>query len=310
MRSRLRCRLDRLGSLGRIGAALLVSASLAGCGDGNGASVWVAPPRRAGPSIAASIDAALFTVDCTFSHRAPDDPIVYPGQSGASHMHDFFGAEGTDAASTAGSLRGGPTTCEDPEDTASYWAPAIYDGARPVDASVLRAYYRAAPGADVSEIRAVPAGMEMIVGDPHRPEGDWPSTGQVGWGCGWRPLQFHHLPPGDCTVNAPLTLRLVYPDCWDGEHLGSADHHDHVAYSTRGWCPPGHPVPIVQVQVSIQYPVWAPTPGASSPRAARLTLASGGWQGAHGDFLNAWDEERLAHQTDLCIRAMANCTIG
>ncbi|MEI6403953.1 MAG: hypothetical protein WCP59_17400, partial [Actinomycetota bacterium] len=41
-----------------------------------------------------------FVVECGFSHAGTDDPIVYPGQPGASHEHVFFGNTGTDAAST------------------------------------------------------------------------------------------------------------------------------------------------------------------------------------------------------------------
>src|SRR6185436_5702850 len=31
-----------------------------------------------------------FHVECPFHHFNKDDPIVYPGQRGASHMHTFF----------------------------------------------------------------------------------------------------------------------------------------------------------------------------------------------------------------------------
>ncbi len=261
--------------------------------------------------MAETVDSAVFTVDCGFSHRLADDPIVHPGRPGASHLHDFFGAEDVDAASTAEELRDGATTCDDPEDTASYWAPALFAGEEVVDPTVLRAYYRAAPGADVTEVRPLPAGLELIVGDPHRPEGSWPSLDEVAWGCGSRPKRFHRRPPADCTRRSPVTLRLVFPDCWDGERVRSADHYDHVARSRAGRCPDSHPVPILQVQVSISYPVWDEgAVGGPSPEPARLALASGGWHTAHGDLLNAWDPDRLERRTDLCVRAMANCTIG
>ena len=299
----------------RAAAALLalgLLASLAACGDGSPAngSDRASGGRRAGATIARTVDSAVFTVDCDFSHRALDDPIVFPGRPGASHLHDFFGAVDVDAGSTAESLRDGDTTCEDREDTASYWAPALLHGDEPVDPIKLRAYYRAAPGADAAEVRSLPAGLEMIVGDMHTPEGEWPDLAQVAWGCGLRPRQFHHMPPDDCTPRSPLTLRLVMPDCWDGKNLASPDHHAHLAASDDGRCPASHPVPILQVQLSYQYPVWAATPDAPSPHVDDLTLASGGWQTSHGDLLNAWDQERLDRHTALCVHAMANCTIG
>jgi hypothetical protein len=49
-----------------------------------------------------------------------DDPIVFPGQPGASHMHDFFGNETTNAYSTQSSMLAGATNCRIPSDTAGY----------------------------------------------------------------------------------------------------------------------------------------------------------------------------------------------
>jgi Domain of unknown function (DUF1996) len=46
-----------------------------------------------------------FTVTCEFSHRSADDPIVFPGQIGAAHSHDFFANRSTSADSTYESLR-------------------------------------------------------------------------------------------------------------------------------------------------------------------------------------------------------------
>lgn len=288
---------------------LLVSS--AACGDGLPVAGRSAETGfRTGPDIATTIDSALFTVDCRFSHRAADDPIVHPEQPGASHVHDFFGAEDTDAHSTAEQLRRGSTSCDDREDTAAYWAPTVYLDGAPLEPSIVRVYYRAAVGADVKRVQVLPPDLELIAGDMDRAAGDWPPLDEVGWGCGGRPKRLRHTPPTNCTVAAPVTLRLVFPDCWDGDHARSADHRSHAARSTRGRCPPSHPVPILQVQLSIQYPLWQTTEGESPPDTAHLALASGRWEGSHGDLLNAWDPDRLRHQTELCIRTMANCTDG
>ena len=291
----------------RLAALAAAGALLAAC-----AGPTSEPAQAAvGPTIATTQDSAVFTVDCGFSHRAPDDPIVYPCEPGASHMHDFFGAEATDAYSTAASLRGGPTSCEDPADTAAYWAPTLFDGEIPIKPNRMRAYYRAAVGVDTAKVRTPPAGLEMITGDMHRGPGDWPPIEQVGWGCGFRPKTYRRTPPTNCTSRSPLNLRLVFPDCWNGRDVRSADHRSHVAFSVQGRCPGSHPVPIVQVQVSVEYPVWGPTPGAPpSPDPAEVVIASGRFEGSHGDFFNSWDPKRLDHLTTLCVRAMANCTIG
>ena len=66
-----------------------------------------------------------FVSSCTFSHSAPDDPIVFFGQPGASHDHSFVGNTGTNASSTLESLLATGTTCHRPGDTAAYWMPTL-----------------------------------------------------------------------------------------------------------------------------------------------------------------------------------------
>ncbi len=323
-------------------ALLLVGVGCAGDdGDDRPAAPTAASvQRRSGstPWIADTDDDALFTVDCTFSHRASDDPIVLPGQPGASHSHDFFGSDATDAFSTGDSLRGTATTCQDTADTASYWTPTLSVRGEPVEPTFLRAYYRARPGVDVRDVTAPPLGLAMIAGDPargggHHDHGEPASstepashhdemdhdgmdhgpttepvpaedaTAEAGWGCGLRPRAFQVEPPTDCTDASPLTLRLRFPDCWDGENLDSADHRSHVARSVDGACPETHPVQMTELQLSITWPV-------TGEEAGDVSLSSGGVAGAHGDFLNGWEPDALAAHIELCIRAEANCTIG
>ena len=178
----------RRAARARRGGALLATALLlAGCaGDAP------APDRatgRAGSApassedwIARTDDDALFTVDCPFSHRAPDDPIVHPGQPGASHSHEFFGSTATDASSTGATLRGTETTCEDGDDTAAYWVPTLSVDGVPVAPSFVRAYYRARPGADVRAVTSPPLGLAMIAGDPDAVPGDHDHDGREGGG--------------------------------------------------------------------------------------------------------------------------------
>ncbi|MFD0591915.1 DUF1996 domain-containing protein [Catellatospora coxensis] len=70
-----------------------------------------------------------FNATCTYSHSVKDDPIVFPGLPGASHMHSFFGNRSTNAGSTLDSLRANTTTtCTPaPADLSAYWVPTLYD---------------------------------------------------------------------------------------------------------------------------------------------------------------------------------------
>ena len=69
-------------------AAIVVSTALAGR-DGKGRESM------------AKLRGVNFVSSCTFSHRAPDDPIVFFGQAGASHDHSFVGNTGTNAFSAS-----------------------------------------------------------------------------------------------------------------------------------------------------------------------------------------------------------------
>ena len=99
-------------------------------------------------------------VSCTYSHSLNDDPIVFPGQVGVSHLHDFTGARTTNAFSTFTSLRAGGTTCAMPGDKSAYWVPALYeDGVRilpqaPSGNSVF--YYRRIGAPDGTVVQPFP----------------------------------------------------------------------------------------------------------------------------------------------------------
>src|SRR4029453_12264389 len=45
-----------------------------------------------------------FNATCKYSHSKSDDPIVFPGLAGASHLHSFVGNDATGANTTFGDL--------------------------------------------------------------------------------------------------------------------------------------------------------------------------------------------------------------
>ncbi len=66
---------------------------------------------------------------CNFSHLNYDDPILFPGVPGATHLHLFFGNRSANYASTYASLRAsGDGTCDGgPLNRSAYWMPAMID---------------------------------------------------------------------------------------------------------------------------------------------------------------------------------------
>lgn len=255
-----------------------------------------APSRHLGPQGAVG----QFVVECGFSHRAPDDPIVHPGRPGWSHDHDFFGNDGVDAYSTLESMLADDTTCRNRKDTASYWAPTLLDAGEPVEPLFGTAYYRAAPGVDPTQVVPYPAGFRIIAGDMVATEDDPRPVDVAGWSCGVT-TRLSPEPP-NCPQSAPLRGVITFPDCWDGRRLDSADHRSHAANSADGRCPDSHPVHIPQLTFAITYPV--------SGAGRDLTLSSGSVYGLHSDFFNAWDQAELTRKVELCLHRDAVCGLS
>jgi hypothetical protein len=89
-----------------------------------------------------------FQANCSVTTHLPDDPIVFPGLPGASHMHTFLGNQSTKASSTNDSLKAGQTNCRTPDDKSAYWFPL---GIRFVVGS---------PAATQEQFRTIPGAVE------------------------------------------------------------------------------------------------------------------------------------------------------
>lgn len=255
-----------------------------------------------------------FLANCRFSHFAPDDPIVSPGEPGRSHDHTFFGNKTTDAFSTLRTLRRGGTTCGRKSDTAAYWVPTLVRNGRRVRPSGAIAYYTLR---QFTRTHPYPAGLKMIAGDAHSVAAQ--SLKITWWNCG--PGGGVHAssdPPARCpggqlhrfgvkghgfqrdnaARGSLLELHIRFPDCWNGRSLDSPNHHDHVAYSKRGVCPSSHPVLLPSLILIVMYPL----------RGGRgLELASGGLHSGHADFFNSWKQSALRHIVNRCSAGQPRC---
>lgn len=284
---------------GTTGSRWLVAGALllAGCASAAVAAPGTAPDRvLTGPQGGRG----QFAVECTFARFLADDPIVFPGRPGASHLHQFFGAVGVTADSTYDQLVDGPTTCAQTADTASYWAPALLDAeGEPVEPLGAVAYYRVGPDVDPTAVEPYPAGLMLVAGD-HTAIEPQPLS-RVAWSCDVGGVR--RASPPDCRAGDRLRLLVTFQDCWDGEHVRSPDPDDpsaHAAYSTAGTCPPSHPVPIPQLQLAVDFPALDPV---------GLALASGSIYSGHADFWNAWDQARLEREVTTCLRRDLPCLI-
>jgi hypothetical protein len=222
----------------------------------------------------------IFLSVCLPSHMAMDDPIVHPGEPGASHQHEFFGNTTTDANSTLASLQAGETTCRIAADTAAYWVPTLLaDGERVAPLKVNAYYLRAGRS---GRIVPFPSGIKIIAGDSHATTAQ--STMVTGWKCSGLRIKPLSAEPVACPMGAHNVLVIRFPDCWNGKDLDSADHQSHMAYRVRGACPAGFPVQVPKLSLNVHYQLTS---------VNDLTLSSGSIHTSHADFFNAWNQAAL-----------------
>ena len=254
------------------------------------------------PVPAGNVRVPEFNAGCTVSHHANDDPIVFPGQFGASHNHTFMGATTTNAASTLASLKAGGTTCNPVGDKSAYWVPTLYQNGQVVDPLGSVTVYYGSRLKDPSKTQPFPEGFRMIVGDAKN-QVDTPDHQGNHFFCAGIGGEVGRTADGVMPICAPtavLNRQITFADCWDGVHLDSPDHKAHVSGGdAQGGCSGAFPVPIPNVSFVIAYPLNTNTSG--------ITLASGTTFSMHADFFNAWDVDAQAERVRNCIDQSAKC---
>lgn len=268
-----------------------------------------APPVMPKPSNVAFADhLAQYNVLCSADHYAADDPIVFPGQPGAAHMHTFYGNTSTDAFSTISSLSAAsPSSCGrgmGTSDLSAYWVPSLMKKNADGTSSIVKSeqttvvYYRRAGGGRGPGVLPFPLGLRMIAGNAKATSDQ--SLSIVQWDCGGGGLESPHMYACPGTASQPIHASLIFPSCWDGVRLDSPDHKSHMAYaSPNGTCPADHPVSLPEVTFEIDFPGIAGGPD--------YYLASGGIYSLHGDFIAKWDDRVQNALVASCLNIPHEC---
>ena len=256
-------------------------------------------------------DIGSFRITCDFSHMSFDDPIVYPGQLGKSHLHAFFGNTGTSASSTESSLAStGNSTCNGGiANRSAYWVPAMIDtgDGAPVRPRLVIVYYKTGyDGVNPSDVHPMPPGLRMISGEPNR---STPTDLPVNYTCIGPITNSGHTfnIPTDCPPGSEVWATVIFPQCWDGVNLDSPDHRSHMSFAYRG-CPASHPVALPQVAFNVIYPV------TSADAVKRWRLSSDAYDASkpggyslHGDWFNGWRPDIMQAWINNCDRASRDC---
>ncbi|MEM7327060.1 MAG: DUF1996 domain-containing protein, partial [Actinomycetota bacterium] len=176
-----------------------------------------------------------FRAACEFSHFAYDDPLVYPGKPGASHLHMFFGNTHVNAFSTYDTLiNSGSSTCNGQElNRTGYWVPALFDGNGNVRIPERVVVYYKGEGQARGNSIPYPAGAAMITSKNYNtaPANEGGGTGKYTFVCsdnfsspsdqGGQTMpacdgnKFKNLYGVDSNPHVVLEINIKFPQCWN-----------------------------------------------------------------------------------------------
>ena len=279
-----------------------------------------------------------FRFICGAGQLRYDDPIVYPGQPGRSHLHQFYGNTSANANSTFESLRAsGDSTCNNvgngtAANRSAYWIPAMLDGkGHVVQPDYVQVYYKrepVEPGAPCDPANplkpgicvGIPNGLkfifgfDMLSGDPRTRSGDFKCVEGGAKTVSARTLT--EAAP-TCRIGSHLVVTIHTPKCWDGQNLDSANHRSHMSgmqgnrNTGRSFCPKTHPYYLPQFTLGIFYRVgegddvnlWELSSDHMYPNMPKGSTL-------HADYFEAWDNNVKAMWIDNCIGKKLNCSGG
>lgn len=278
------------------------------------------------PNTAAPDVVGAFRFVCSAGQLSYDDPIVYPGQHGKAHLHQFFGNLEANGNSTYESLRkSGDSTCMNPLNRSAYWMPAMLDGkGNAVRPDVVTIYYKRLPASDprcrtwAKACVGIPRGLRVVFGwDQTRPNDPQPNT-NFNFGCQnvWVPIG-----PGDKSLRAvseycntpgySINARIHTPPCWNGRDLDSPDHRSHMAEWVTGGCPSTHPYIVPEFTLGAIYSIEAGDDTRlwhlSSDHMLPKFEAGASF---HSDYFEAWEEAIRLRWEAACIDKLLNCSDG
>ena len=274
------------------------------------------PPRNSPDVVGA------FRLICAPSHLSYDDPVVYPGEAGKSHLHLFFGNRRADSNSTYQSLRSaGKSTCG-ALNRSAYWMPALMNARKVILPDYATVYYKRRPTADPEchtptvECTGLPRGLRYVFGRSMNgglPAGD--KQDPVNFTCSKPTISSHDMQKvlQTCRDGAQFVAQIAANNCWDGTRLDSADHREHMtqAYFGRDGrqdCPAGHRFATPDFHFNVS---WTMRPEMREARfSSDVMMNKRAGETLHADWFGAWDDVTLTAWLKNCIDGFRNASGG
>ncbi|KAF7163277.1 hypothetical protein CNMCM5623_008298 [Aspergillus felis] len=258
------------------------------------------------------------------------DPLMDPGKP-SSHVHAVHGSGGFSMSATGADLKASScTSCAVTQDKSAYWIPALYFMHENGDAEVVNqvggmlAYYLLYG----ENVTAFPDNFRMIAGDTYLRDFPWPIpdppksqwTGKqasqaalrqkaIGFNClnyalDPEPSLGRHFLPNKTYLDEHCTdgvrFELMFPSCWNGKDVDSADHKSHVAYPSLvmdGTCPEGFETRVVSLFYESIWDTYA-----FKDKEGYFVISNGDPTGFgyHGDFMHGWESGVLQQAVEQC----------
>ena len=266
-----------------------------------------------------------FRVSCEFSHFAYDDPLIFPGEPGAAHLHMYWGNTDANAYSTYESLiDSGSSTCNGQElNRTAYWAPAVIDGDGNARIPERIDVYYKGYGQARGESEVYPEGAAMIAEDLHLVSyNEGGAEGEFSFLCSdqWRGARTpaaNTIPNCDgdrflkeygVTDNPHVNLEMhvKFPNCWNGNDASNPDNWSPSLEG--GWfyssCLDQKTFPNIEYIIQYRVNIGETTEGwflSSDVGSDTLTLDSAPGSTVHADWWGGWHPEINQQWIDNCV---------
>jgi hypothetical protein len=271
----------------------------------------------------------VFRTRCEFSHFSYDDPIVYPNQPGAAHLHMNFGNTDVNAYSTSETLNNrGSSTCNGQElNRTGYWVPALFDTQGNVRIpDFVHVYYK---GEGLSNGKSVvyPPGAAMIAkGDKlaNNVSSDQGGTKGMGgdkvtfictdsWNSVFSPVS-DTMP--DCSQSPVghryrvLKMHIKFPTCWNGQDASKPENW-FLPKSNWYWNDCGDMATLPNLEYILFYNIGLDESTAGwylssdvDPQSRQINVNSG--SSIHGDWWGGWHPDINKQWLDNCVNPKKN----